>query len=77
MCWQQREQAGSGSPCEGPWEPFSSGAPSPAYPWCRAHCPTSLLAPRDTERVGCRASLLMSPATLQHCVLSAGVLAAS
>lgn len=47
MCWQQRERAGSGSPCEGPWEPFSSGAPSPAYPWCRAHCPTSLLAPRD------------------------------
>lgn len=33
--------------------------------------------PRDTDRVGHRASLLMSPASLQHCVLLAGVLAAS
>lgn len=61
------------------------GALEAFQPWCSQPCISVVLSslphqpahPQDTDHAGHRALLVMSPATLQHCVLLAGVLAAS
>lgn len=73
MCWERREWLS----LQGAMEAFQQWHSQPCISMGPSSLPHQPSHPRDTDRVGHCASLLMSPATLQHCVLLAGVLAAS
>lgn len=77
MCWQQKGADREWLSLQGALEAFQQWCSQPCICVVLSSLPHQPACPQDTDHAGRRALLLMSPATLQHCVLPAGVLAAS
>lgn len=76
MCWQQ-EAGREWLSLRGALEAFQQWHSQPCTSLVLSSLPHQPAHPQDTDHAGHRALLVMSPATLQQCVLTAGDLAAS